>query len=248
LDIGAIWDLIILSPMINILVVVSKFLFHNLGLTIIAFTIFVRGILYPINRKQMLATKKMQDIQPKLVELQKKYARDRQKLAQEQMALYKQAGFSPLGCVIPQLIQLPIWTALYQAIMRVMASGPEQLLSLSRHLYSSWNQVFALVPLNSQFLWINMGQADRTFILPILVGATMWIQQKMTTPISTNPQQQSQNQLMLWVMPVLFALMSVRFSSGLALYWLISNIIGIVMQYFISGWGPLGTLFNRKRK
>jgi YidC/Oxa1 family membrane protein insertase len=246
LDIGAIWDLIILSPMINILVVVSKFLFHNLGLSIIAFTIVVRGILYPINRKQMMATKKMQDVQPKLAELQKKYARDRQKLAQEQMSLYKQAGISPLGCVVPMIIQLPIWMALYQAIMRVMATGPEQLLSLSRHLYSSWDQVFALVPLNSQFLWINLGLADPYFILPLLVGVTMWIQQKMTTPAFTDPQQQSQNQMMLWMMPILFTFMSVTFASGLALYWLVSNIISVIMQYFISGWGPLGTMFKKK--
>jgi len=247
LDIGAIWDLIILSPMINILVVVSKFLLHNLGLSIIAFTIVVRGILYPVNRKQMMATKKMQDIQPKLAELQKKYARDRQKLAQEQMALYKTAGISPLGCVVPMIIQLPIWMALYQAIMRVMATGPEQLLSLSRHLYSSWNQIFTLVPLNSQFLWINLGQADPYFILPLLVGITMWIQQKMTTPVYSDPQQQSQNQMMLWMMPILFTFMSVTFASGLALYWLVSNIISVIMQYFISGWGPLGTMFKKKQ-
>jgi len=247
LDIGAIWDLIILSPMINILVVVSKFLLHNLGFSIIAFTIVIRGVLYPVNRKQMIATRKMQDMQPKLAELQKKYARDKQKLAQEQMALYKTAGISPLGCVVPMIIQLPIWMALYQAIMRVMATGPEQLLSLSRHLYSSWNQVFALVPLNSQFLWINLGQADPLFILPILVGVTMWIQQKMTTPTYADPQQQSQNQMMLWMMPLLFTFMSVTFASGLALYWLVSNVISIVMQYFISGWGPLSTMFKKKQ-
>ena len=233
--------------MINILVVVSKFLLHNLGFSIIAFTIVIRGVLYPVNRKQMIATRKMQDMQPKLAELQKKYARDKQKLAQEQMALYKTAGISPLGCVVPMIIQLPIWMALYQAIMRVMATGPEQLLSLSRHLYSSWNQVFALVPLNSQFLWINLGQADPLFILPILVGVTMWIQQKMTTPTYADPQQQSQNQMMLWMMPLLFTFMSVTFASGLALYWLVSNVISIVMQYFISGWGPLSTMFKKKQ-
>ena len=247
MNIGSIWDLIILSPMINILVVVSKFLFHNLGLSIIAFTIVIRAALYPISRKQMVSTKKMQDMQPKLAELQKKYARDRQKLAQEQMALYKTAGISPLGCVVPMIIQLPIWMALYQAIMRVLATGPEQLLSLSRHLYSSWNQVFALVPLNSHFLWINLGQADPYFILPILVGATMWVQQKMTTPTYADPQQQSQTQMMLWMMPLLFMIMSVTFASGLALYWLISNVISVVMQYFISGWGPLGTMFQKKQ-
>jgi YidC/Oxa1 family membrane protein insertase len=246
LDIGAIWDLIILSPMINIMVVLTKYLFSNLGLTIIALTIIIRAAMYPLSRRQLLSSKKMQDLQPKLVELQKKYAKDRQKLAKEQMALYKEAGVSPTGCLLPMVVQMPVWIALYQSIMRVLATTPEELLNLSRHLYTSWSLVFDQVPLNSRFLWLDLGASDTYIILPILVGVTMWIQQKMTTPTYTDPQQQSQGQMMLWMMPLLFAFMSLQFSSGLALYWLTSNVISIVMQYFISGWGPLATMFKRQ--
>lgn len=246
MDIGAIWDLIILSPMINIMVVLTKYLFSNLGLTIIALTIIIRAAMYPLSRKQLLSSKKMQELQPKLVELQKKYAKDRQKLAKEQMALYKEAGVSPTGCLLPMVVQMPVWIALYQSIMRVLATTPEELLNLSRHLYTSWSLVFDQVPLNSRFLWLDLGAADTYIVLPILVGATMWIQQKMTTPNYTDAQQQSQSQMMLWMMPLLFAFMSLQFSSGLALYWLTSNVISIVMQYFISGWGPLATMFRKQ--
>jgi YidC/Oxa1 family membrane protein insertase len=246
LDIGAIWDLIILNPMINIMVVVTKYLFNNLGLTIIALTLIIRAVMYPLSRKQLLSTKKMQELQPKLAEIQKKYAKDRQKLAKEQMALYKEAGVSPTGCLLPMLVQMPIWIALYQSISRVLLTTPEGLLNLSRHLYTSWAVVFDQVPLNSQFLWLDLGIADKFIILPILVGVTMWIQQKMTTPNYSDPQQQSQSQMMLWMMPLLFAFMSLSFNSGLALYWLTSNIISIVMQYFVSGWGPLATMFKRQ--
>ena len=76
----------------------------------------------------------MQELQPKLVEIQKKYAKDRQRLAKEQMALYKDAGVSPAGCLLPMLIQMPVWIALYQSIIRVLATGPEELLNVSRHL------------------------------------------------------------------------------------------------------------------
>lgn len=246
MDIGAIWDLIILSPMINIMVVLTKYLFSNLGLTIIALTIIIRAAMYPLSRKQLLSSKKMQELQPKLAELQKKYAKDRQKLAKEQMALYKEAGVSPTGCLLPMIVQMPVWIALYQSIMRVLATTPEELLNLSRHLYTSWSLVFDQVPLNSRFLWLDLGASDTYIILPILVGATMWIQQKMTTPNYTDPKQQSQSQMMLWMMPLLFAFMSLQFSSGLALYWLTSNVISIVMQYFISGWGSLATMFKKQ--
>ncbi len=232
--------------MINIMVVLSKALFSNVGLSIILITVVIRAVMYPMTRKQLLSSKKMQDIQPKLVEMQKKYAKDKQKLAKEQMALYKEAGVSPIGCVFPMLIQMPVWIALYQSIVRVLATGPEQLLQLSRHLYSSWGIVFHLVPLNSRFIWMDLGVADKYYLLPILVGATMWVQQKMTTPSYADPQQQTNSQMMLWMMPLMFTFMSLSFPSGLALHWLASNIISVVMQYFVSGWGPLADMFKKK--
>ncbi len=246
MDAGAIWDLIILSPMINIMVVLTRFLFNNLGLSIIVLTIVIRAVMYPLSRRQLQSSKKMQELQPKMAEIQKKYAKDRQKLAKEQMALYKEAGVSPTGCLLPMIIQMPVWIALYQSISRVLATTPEELLNLSRHIYTSWPIVFDQVPLNSQFLWLDLGAPDKIILLPILVGATMWIQQKMTTPSYSDPQQQTNSQMMLWMMPLLFAFMSLSFNSGLALYWLTSNIISIVMQYFISGWGPLATMFKKQ--
>lgn len=246
MDAGAIWDLIILSPMINIMVVLTRFLFNNLGLSIIVLTIVIRAVMYPLSRRQLQSSKKMQELQPKMAEIQKKYAKDRQKLAKEQMALYKEAGVSPTGCLLPMIIQMPVWIALYQSISRVLATTPEELLNLSRHIYTSWPIVFDQVPLNSQFLWLDLGAPDKIILLPILVGATMWIQQKMTTPSYSDPQQQTNSQMMLWMMPLLFAFMSLSFNSGLALYWLTSNIISIVMQYFISGWGPLATMFRKQ--
>ena len=246
MDAGAIWETIILNPMINIMVVLTRFLFNNLGLTIIVLTLVIRAAMYPITRRQLLSSKKMQEVQPRIAELQKKYAKDRQKLAKETMALYKEAGASPTGCIVPMLIQTPVWIALYQSITRVLAVGPEALLNLSRHLYSSWPTVFDQVPLSSRFLWFDMGVSDGFYLLPILVGASMWVQQKMTTPSYGDPQQQANSQMMLWMMPLLFTFMSLSFPSGLALYWLVSNVVSIVMQYYVAGWGSLATMFKKK--
>ena len=247
MDAGIIWDTIILSPMINVMIVLSDFLFDNLGLTIIVLTIIVRAAMFPLTRRQLRATKQMQELQPKLAEVRKKYARDRQKRAKEEMALMKQSGVSPAGCVLPMLIQMPIWFALFQSIIRVLGATPEQFLNLSRHLYTTWPQVFSLVPLESRFLWLDLAVPDTTFILPVLVGGSMWFQQKMTTPTSSDPNQQTQGRMMLWMMPLMFGFFTMSFPSGLALYWVASNVITIALQYFIGGWGGLAGVFSFRR-
>ncbi len=235
---GEIWDLIILQPVINSLVVLSSALLNNFGLTIIGLTVIIRGAMYPLTIRQLRSTKAMESLQPKIVELRKKYAKDKQKLAKEQMQLYKESGVSPAGCLLPMLIQMPIWIALYQSIMLTLAVAPEALLNLSRYLYS-WPVVYSILPLGSTFLWLNLAVPDRILLLPILVGVTMWVQQKMVTPANADPKQQSMRSMMLWMMPVLFTFLSLQFPSGLALYWVTSNVISIAIQYFVTGWGGL---------
>lgn len=234
-----IWSIVALDPFLNVLVALSTLVSHNIGLSIIIITIIVRAILFPLTLRQTQSTKAIQTLQPKIQELQKKYGRNQQKLQQEMMKLYKEAGINPLGCIWPMLVQFPIWIALYQSIMLALASTPESLLDLSRHLYS-WPMVTQAIPLNETFLWLHLSRPDPYLILAIIVGGTMWVQQKMVTPPPTDPRQQSMNQMTTLMMPLMFAMFTLSFPSGLALYWAISNIIGIVMQYLISGgWGYL---------
>lgn len=239
--IGTIWKLIAIQPVTNILIVLTNVLFSNFGLAIIALTIIIKLLTHPLNMRQVRSTKAMQDIQPKLTELQKKYGRDRQRFLQEQMALYKEAGISPTGCMLPLLIQFPVWFALYQSIIRVLAVAPEDLLELSQYLYSR-PIIYANLPLPHQFLWLDLALPDRYWVLPILVGITMWLQQKQIETPSRDPQQQSQQRMMLWTMPMMFAIFTLSFPSGLAIYWVASNIITIITQYLVAGWGGLATI------
>jgi YidC/Oxa1 family membrane protein insertase len=238
------WDIIILQPMINVLLAISHVLFNNFGLTIIALTLVVRFILLPLTLKQLHSTKAMSSLQPKLLELQKKYAKDKQKLAQEQMQLYKESGINPIGCAVPMIIQFPIWIALYQAIIYALAVNPEALLNLSRYFYG-WAAPLAELPLNNFFLGLNL--ANSNAIIAVLVGVTMWIQQKMVTPTVQDPRQAQQTQLMLWMMPIMFTFFSLSFPSGLALYWVVSNIFSIIIQYYVTGWGGLNLKFGRSQ-
>ena len=232
------WDSIAMQPMINTLVALSHYLASSFGLAIIALTIIVNVAMLPLTLKQIRASKAMQSLQPKIAELQKKYAKDRQKLAQEQMKLYKESGMSPAGCIVPMLVQIPIWIALYQSVIRLLAATPEDFLGLSQYLYS-WPIVYSILPLASKFLWLNLAVPDPTFVLAILVGATMWLQQKMLMTPTADPKQQTQSKMMLWLMPLMFAFFTLSFPSGLAVFWVTSSVIRIVAQYFVTGRGGL---------
>lgn len=233
-----IWNLIIQNPVDNILIVLANTFANSFGLAIIFITIIVRLVMFPITLKQLRSTKAMHEIQPKLKELQKKYGNDRQKMSEETMKLYKEHGISPLGCVWPMLIQLPIWIALFQAIRQTLATTPSDLLGLSTHLYS-WAAVNASVPLENSFLWLNLAKPDPYIILPILVAATMWVQQKMTAQPNPDPSQKRANTMMQLMFPLMFGFITYTFASGLGVYFVTSAIVGIVIQYFVMGWGGL---------
>jgi YidC/Oxa1 family membrane protein insertase len=234
-----VWYLIIGNPVLNVLIALSHILGGSFGLAIIALTIIVRLVTWPLSKRQLNSTKALQDMQPRIQELQKKYGKNQQKLQQEMMKLYKEAGVNPLGCLWPMLIQFPIWIALYQAIMNALATTPENLLNLAHRLYS-WDVISQAIPLSSKFLWLDLGQPDPYWILAIIVGGTMWVQQKMTQAPSVDPRQESTSRMMLLMMPIMFGFLTLMFPSGLALYWAVSNIIGIITQYlFTGGWGYL---------
>ncbi len=230
------WDIIAIQPMTNILVVMTHYLFNNFGLAIIALTLIVNGAMLPLTLKQIRASRAMQALQPKLAELKKKYGKDRERMAQEQMKLYKESGVSPAGCVLPLLVQMPVWIALFQSITRMVAVIPENLAGLSHYLYS-WQVVYTTLPLDNHFLWLNLAVGD--IFLALLVGASMWVQQKMIMAPSVDPSQKTQSSLMLWIMPIMFAWLTLSFPSGLALFWVTSNLFRIGLQYWIGGWGGL---------
>jgi YidC/Oxa1 family membrane protein insertase len=232
------WYLIIANPVLNVLIALSHVLFDSFGLAIIVLTVIIRLAMWPLTKRQLNSTKAMQAMQPKIQELQKKYGKNQQKLQQEMMKVYKEAGVNPLGCIWPMLIQFPIWIALYQAIIAALATTPDNLLGLAQRLYS-WNVVNQAIPLSSYFLGLNLGTSGN-FLLAIIVGGTMWVQQRMTQAPAVDPRQESQSRMMLVMMPLMFGFLTFLFPSGLALYWAVSNIVGIITQYFVTGgWGYL---------
>ena len=237
---GFFFDNFLINPMLNILVVLYSLLFSNFGLSIIVFTVLVRLATLPLQLKQIKQMRAMTGLQPKMRELQTRYAKDPPRRSQETMRLYREAGVNPIGCLGPMLIQLPIWIGLYQALLNSLGTNPDDLVGLAQRLYT-WNPLAdAAIPLNSNFFGLDLANPDPTPILPVLVGVSTWVQQKMTMMPNPDPRQASTNTMMLWMMPLMLAFFAFTFPSGLALYWTISNVIGVAIQYFIVGdWGPL---------
>jgi YidC/Oxa1 family membrane protein insertase len=232
------WDLI-LNPFVTVITLLYSVFGNSAVLAIIVFTVLIRLLMYPLSVQQMRSSKAMQDLQPELKKLQEKYKNDREKLAQEQMRLYREHGVNPIGGCLPLLIQLPIWIGLYQAINHALAATPLQLIDLSgRFLIPGLD---SLVPLNNVFMGIDLTQPPTAnpvyaLVLPALVLVTSYLQSKMITPPSMpsedgKPNQaQAMTQSMTTVMPIMMGMFSLSFSVGLSIYFVVSNLISIV-QY-----------------
>jgi len=225
--------------MINALLGIYSLLGNNFGLAIIIFTLLVRLITHPFTARQLKSSQALQELQKskKWQDLQKKYKNDREKLSQAQMSLYKEAGVSPFGSCLPTLIQFPIILGLYQSIIRALATTPIQLLQFSRNIYAFLPQFSSLIPLNSRFLWMDLSQPERLQIfgfgvplLAIIVVITTYVQSKLMTPTTTTTGDQGamMGQMMSLYMPLMLGYFALTFASGLALYFVASNIFTVL--------------------
>lgn len=247
--ISILWTEVIIRPMLNSLVVLYTIFFSQMGVAIIVLTAIIRLVTMPLTLKQLSQMRAMTTLQPKLKEIQDRYARDRTRVSQETMRMYREAGVSPFGCLGPMIIQMPILIGLFRVLLQIVFSRPDQLVGLSEKLYT-WiplAPIYSAAPLDSTFLWLDLAESDPTnIIMPVLVFVSTWVQQKMTMQPSTDPRQAGNQAMMLWLMPLMIAFFSYTLPSGLALYWTTSNAIGIAIQYFVTGgWGPLFPLFPK---
>jgi YidC/Oxa1 family membrane protein insertase len=247
------WDLIV-NPFITILTVLYSVLFNDIVLAIAVLTVVIRLLTSPLLIKQQRSAQKMQELQPKIKSLQEKYKNDREKLAQEQMALYKEHGINPLGGCLPLVVQLPILLALYQSIIYGLAATPFQLIDLSGRLLIPG--LDHLVPLNNMWAGMDLTLPPTVnpvyaLLLPLLVLVTTWMQSKLTMPVAPPAEDGKPNQMaamtrtMTTVMPLMFGFFSLTFSVGLSIYFVVSNVVGIV-QYSLMGKAEWTRLFGRE--
>ena len=237
------WDTLIVQPFTNVLLMITM-LVKNFGVAIILFTILIKLITYPLTARQMKSSQAMQDMQksPRYLKMQEKYKDNKEKLAEEQMKLYKELGVSPFGSCLPMLIQFPVIIGLYQSIMRAMASTPLELVKLERMIYPFLDPT-KILPIQNRFLWMDLGQPERLMVggigipvLTILVVLSTVVQTRVMQPPSEggNDQAAAMTNSMTMTMPILMGVMAYQFSAGLALYFVVSNLTTIA-QYAAMG-------------
>jgi YidC/Oxa1 family membrane protein insertase len=215
---GDIWNAAIVSPLTNALVALYEML-GSYGLAIIVLTLAIKIITFPLTLKQIQSTKGMRDLQPHLEEIKKKHGKDREKLSQETMRLYKEHGVNPaMGC-LPLLIQMPIWFGLYAALISLAGDADSKF--------------------QDGFLWLpSLAQPDPYFLLVVLTVLSQYVVQKMMTIPSTDPSQQMMAKVMM-IMPFTFGFIAMQVPSGLVLYWVTTNVFTFFQQLFTMGWGEL---------
>jgi YidC/Oxa1 family membrane protein insertase len=268
--IGDLFHNVLYVPIINLLVVLYhaiNFIHvpYALGFAIIALTIVIRLLLYPLMASQLKASKKMQDLNPHLKNLKEKHKNDAKMLQQETMRLYKEHGVNPAAGCLPVIIQLPLIWALYAALQLIVKPGMVTLKTINTMLYSPslklaqpWDANFFGLPLaqTPSHLLTTIGPV--VLLIPVLTGLFQFIQSKMMLPTVVKAEDKKLSKVKsaatekksddfatafqsqsLYIFPLMIGFFSYGFPIGLSLYWNTFTIFGIIQQYRISGLGGL---------
>ncbi len=201
------WFSFLSTPFYKILLWINSYV-GNWGWAIILFTLLVKLVLFPLSYKGMMSMQKLKDLAPKMKEIKEKYKGDPAKMNAQMMEMYKKHGANPMGGCLPLILQIPVFFALYRVLLNAVELQG-----------APW------------ILWIqNLALMDPWFILPVLMGASMWFQQRITPSNFTDPLQEK---IFKWF-PVIMTVFFIYFPSGLVLYWLVNNLFTIAQQYFIN--------------
>ncbi len=230
---GTAWDTLFINPLINALMLLNNLVFGQFGIAIILFTMLLRLATIPFTIRQLQSTRAMQAAQPRIQEVQKKY-KDPKRRQEEMIKLYREFRINPLGCIMPLAIQMLVFIALYRSLVHMVGGSPESLIGLSDRLYS-WSYLAESIPLNQGFLWLNLGEKDSTFILPLLVGLSTYVQTRLSQSPSMTAQQQQQQQMMTFMMPLMMVWITLALPSGVGVYWVVSNVFSLFASYYVYG-------------
>ena len=229
-------------------------LLGNFGLAILALTVVVKLVLFPLANKSYESMSKMRMLQPKMEELKKKYGKDPQKQQQEMMALYQREKINPLAGCLPMLVQIPVFYALYKVLFVTIEMRHAPFFGWLKDLSARdpstiWN-LFGAIPWNPASLPLLGGLLDGPLhlgVLPLVYGLTMWLQMSMSPP-SQDPMQRQ----IFALMPIVFTFIMAPFAAGLLLYWAWNNVLSIIQQYVImhkfKAENPIDTFLARFKK
>lgn len=264
-----IFDLILINPIFNVLIGFYKVLEAinlpgALGLAIILLTVLVRMLVWPLTTAQLKSAKKMAELKPHMDRIKTEHGHDKVRHQQELSKLYKEHGVNPLAGCLPLLLQIPVFIALYNVLLKIVEFDKADFLqSINSHLYTQ-SLYLDKIPQTS-FLGFNLAAKPSDWqhagfallLIPVITGALQLVQSKMMVPRKNKPQEkkeggdmqdtmaQVQSQ-MTYLMPLMIAFFSYGFPVGLSLYWNTFTIIGIIQQYVVAGAGGVNKYLPAK--
>lgn len=213
------WFGFVARPVLALMNMMYKFI-PNYGVAIILVTILIKLLFWPITQKGMKSMKNMQKLQPMLTKLREKYGDDKERMAKEQMQLYQTHKINPLGGCLPMVIQIPVFFALYRVLM--------QAIELRHAPFMLW--ITDLSAPERISLGFEIPYVGGLPLLTLLMGGSMFLQQKMTPTTAANPEMAK----MMMFMPVIFTFLFINFASGLVLYFFVNNLLQMAQQHFVN--------------
>ncbi|MGB9911481.1 MAG: YidC/Oxa1 family membrane protein insertase [Microgenomates group bacterium] len=262
------WYLFLFQPILNALIFLYQVLFNNLGLAIIALTIIIRSLLIPLTLPSLKAVQKMKELAPELEKLKEKYKNDRQQFAKAQLELYRQKGINPAAGCLPQIIQLIILIALYQAFAKVLVQDGDIIEKINQVLYP-FLRLSSETVINTRFLYLDLAKPD-VFYLPdlklplpgfLLLSAALiqFVSSKIMQPTVKKASEEAKEtsgieddltvamqKQMLYLFPLMTIFIGYSFPSGLVLYWFVFSLFTLIQQILMIKLSEKRNEFRRK--
>lgn len=262
-----IFQILLVQPLTNGLILFYDLLFHNMGLAIIGFSLFLRFVTNPLTKPYMNSMKKIKEVEPLVAKLKKKYANDSKKLMEAQAELYRQKKINPGSGCLPYILQIVILIALFNVFTQVLSQNGDAMQKLNEMLYSPL-KITEEREINAHFLYLDVRKPDSfdlglPFPVPgpvlILAALLQFASAKMMMPLAkkeekiakttkteTDDLAASMQSSMIYMFPAMTIIFGMSFPSGLALYWLLFSVFQMYQQYKTSnGWGGLTPLIKR---
>lgn len=256
--IGYVWNLIFVTPLLNLLIFFYKMLGADMGLAVIVASVFVKAVSLPLTHSSLKTMEKQKNLMPEVEKLKKKFGHDKKRLAEEQLNLYKTAGISPASGCLTQFFPILVIIALFGVINMAFGSHALSVDTLNLRLYFDFLKLSAGSVINSKFLYLDLAKPDHLFILPVLAALLQFLTSKMMMPNISKAEKLAKKtddvkddvmynmqEQMLYTMPIIFLIVGVKLPSGVVLNILVTTLFSLVQQYFVSGFGGL-TPFVRK--
>lgn len=253
---GQLWHLFLFQPILNALIFLYQTLFNNLGLAIIVLTIIIRGLLIPLTLPSLKAAQKMKELAPELEKLKEKYKNDKQQFAKAQLELYRQKGINPAAGCLPQIIQLVVLIALYQAFAKVLIQDGDIIEKINQILYP-FLKLSSDTVINTRFLYLDLAKPD-VFYLPnlkiplpgfflFLAALVQFLSSKIMQPAVKKASLEAKKtsaleddltvamqKQMLYLFPLMTIFIGYSFPSGLVLYWFVFSLFTLIQQILMT--------------